>query len=197
MNKFNVSYYEVSKPKGKRSFFANAQNYDTVLIKMVMDKIHLQATKGYNFDLISLNHSVFVQRVAMNGMISEYNVQIHNSIKRDEVLGNYKVEIECDSPPKNNEELENLCEPYCYEFEGEYLPLIPKKTKGLTTWLENESNALRRFIIGLDMAGSLKEYKKQISKATYYRHLKVCKEKGYIKNGKLVKRVWIAKLEKV
>lgn len=195
MFKFNVSYYEESKPNGKRSFLGMAPNYEIVLFNQVLDTIHLQATKGYNYDWPFLNHSVFIQRTNMNSMICEYNVQIHHVHNWDKLLGNYKVEIECITPPTNEGEQEMLFEHY-QEIGRKYESPEPKKSKQLATWLQNENRAIKWFLLDLHNTGSLKRLKVEMSKATYYRNLKLCEEKGYIKKGKLVKRIWISKLNK-
>jgi hypothetical protein len=192
MFKFNVSYYEESKPNGKRSFLGKAPNYEIVLFNQVLDTIHLQATKGYNYDWPFLNHSVFIQKTNMNSLICEYDVQIHHVHNRDKLLGNYKVEIECIAPPTDEVEQEILFEQY-QEIGRKYESSKPVKSKRLTTWLLQEDRAIKSFILDLYNAGSLKKLKVNASKATYYRNLKVCEEKGYVKNGKLVKRVYVTK----
>jgi len=51
--------------------------------------------------------------------------------------------------------------------------------------------ALHQFIFKLHELGSLDEVRKEFSKATYYRHLKKCQNLGYIKEGKLIKKVFV------
>lgn len=192
MFKFNVSYYEESKPNGKRSFLGLAPNYEVVLFNQVLDTIHLQSTKGYNYDWPFLNHSVFIQKTNMNSLICEYEVQIHHVHNWDNLLGNYIVVIECITPPTTEDELEILFEQY-QDIGRKYESPKPLKSKRLTTWLLQEDRAIKSFILDLYNAGSLKKLKANASKATYYRNLKVCEEKGYVKNGKLVKRVYVTK----
>lgn len=192
MYNFKVTYYETSKPTGKRSFLGIAMNYETVLFNQVLDTIHLQSTNGYNYDWLFLNHSVFAQRTNMNTMICEYDVQIYHPLKEGELSGNYKVEIECLNPPKEAQEQEELFEHY-REIGIKYKEPEPRKSKQLTSWLQNEDRRIKWFIIQLNSAGSLKALKKELSKATYYRNLRECEQKGYIQNGKLVKRVFITK----
>lgn len=194
MYNFKVTYYETSKPTGKRSFPAYYPNYEDILFDAVIDAIHTQATNGYHYDWPFLNHSVFAQRTNMNTMICEYDVQIYHPLKEGELSGNYKVEIECLNPPKEAQEQDELF--YHYREIGiKYKETEPRKSKQLTSWLQNEDRRIKWFIIQLNSAGSLKALKKELSKATYYRNLKECEEKGYIQNGKLVKRVFITKLD--
>ncbi len=68
-----------------------------------------------------------------------------------------------------------------------------EKEKKLTKWVQEESTAIRRFLIDLSHAGSLKKLKAKTSKATYYRNLKLCREKGYIVGDKLVRKVYTKK----
>lgn len=194
MNQFKVNYYEISKPTGKRSYLGVYRTFEEVLFASfgVIETIHLQATKGYPYDWMFLNHSVFVQRTNMNSMICEYDIQIHHPNKWDEVKGNYKVEIECLTPPVDPEFQNQLFE-HNREIGRSYKSPKTKKYKQLTSWLLNENRGVRWFILQLHESGSLKALKKEIPKATYYRNLKVCKEKGYVQNGKLVKRVYVTK----
>lgn len=196
MFQFNVSYYEESKPNGKRSYLGIYSTYEDVLFTSfgVLEAIHLQSTKGYHYDWPLLNHSVFIQRTNMNIMICEYDVQIYHPLKEGELSGNYKVEIECLNPPKEAQEQEELFEHYRV-IGSKYKAPKPRKSKQFTSWLQNEDRAIQWFMIQLNSAGSLKGLKKELSKATYYRNLRVCEEKGYIQNGKLVKRVFITKLD--
>ncbi|MFM1946018.1 MAG: hypothetical protein RL207_301 [Bacteroidota bacterium] len=196
MYKFNVTYFETSKPTGKRSYTGIYNAYEDALFTSfgVLETIHLQATKGYHYDWMFLNHSVFVQRTNMNSMICEYDVQIYHPNNEGELKGKYKVEIECLNPPKSQEEQKELFRHF-NEIGKKYKPSKQEKSKQHTTWLINEDRGIRWFIIQLHEARSLKKLKKEIPKATYYRNLKVCEEKGYIQNGKLVKRVFVTKYD--
>jgi hypothetical protein len=194
MYKFNVTYFETSKPTGKRSYTGIYNAYEDALFTSfgVLETIHLQATKGYHYDWMFLNHSVFVQRTNMNSMICEYDVQIYHPNKEGELKGKYKVEIECLNPPNEIQGQDELFYHY-REIGKKYKAPKPRKSKQLTSWLKNEDRAIQWFIIQLKIVGSLKALKKELSKATYFRNLKVCEEKGYIQNGKLVKRVFVTK----
>jgi hypothetical protein len=196
MYNFKVTYYEISKPTGKRSYLGNYDAYEDSLFASfgVLETIHLQATKGYHYDWMFLNNSVFVQRINMNTLICEYDVQIYHPSKEGELIGNYRVEIECLNPPKEIQKQDELF--YHYREIGEkHEKPKPTKAKKLTSWLQNEDRGIKWFIIQLNDQGSLKKLKMQMSKATYYRNLKACKEKGYIQNGKLVKRVYVTKFD--
>ena len=195
MFKFNVSYYEESRPNGKRSFTGFAKSYEDVLFTQVIDTIHLQATDGYNYEWPFLNHSVFIQQTNVNTMICEYDVQIHHIHRWNEVLGNYKVEIECLTKTNEQSEIEALVEQNS-QIGKRFKTSKPKKSTQLTSWLQSENRGVKVFIVHLYHTGSLKELKTKMSKATYYRNLNICEKKGYIKKGKLVKRILVSKLDK-
>lgn len=192
MFEFKVSYYEKSKLKGKRSFPVNDSCYEDVLFCLVLDTIHLRATRGVNYEWPLLNNSVFIQRINMNSLICEYDVQIHHYRDWNKLLANYRVEIHCETPPKTKQEEEMLFEHY-REIDRKYEPPNPIKSKQFPSWLENEANPIKWFLMELNRLGSLKALKKTMSSSTYYRKLRVCEEKGYIINGKLVKRIWVSK----
>ena len=121
-------------------------------------------------------------------------MQIYHRLKEGELSGNYKVEIECLNPPTDEDEQKELFAQY-QEIGKKYKAPKSEKSRQLTTWLREEGSGIKWFIINLHEAGSLKKLKKEMPKATFYRNLKVCEEKGYIQKGKLVKRVYVTKYD--
>lgn len=193
MFQFKVSLYEKSKPNGKRSLLCGSSSYENCLFSFPMDDIHKRAT-GYHYDWMFLNQSVFVQRTNINLLICEYKIQVYDCFIYGKLKGEFVVEMECLNPPQDKQSQELLFEHY-KEIGKKFKVSKTSKSKHLTTWVLNESGAIRVFVIQLQEAGSLKKLKKEIPKATYYRNLKICEEKGYVKDKKLVKRVWVSKLD--
>jgi hypothetical protein len=83
---------------------------------------------------------------------------------------------------------------YELTFKGERVNMSydPISALRMSKWAKEESGAIKRYLSLLSIEGSLQNLrsKSYMSRATYYRNLKYCQEKGYIVDGKLVRKVW-------
>ncbi|WP_430405255.1 hypothetical protein [Fluviicola sp.] len=193
MSVFTVNYWRKGKEQGKRGFigFFNSTTYERVLFDSVLGDL-CESTYSMHYESFFLNNDIFIKRTKANGLRCEYTVRLFELGNRSTLLSEYEVEIEC-------LENDNSIDLFLQEEElKEPKRVISKKTKQHTEWFRNETRGIKWFLIYLHNAGgSLRELKNSgiISKATYHRNLNACKEKGYIKNDKLVKRIFVTKYE--
>jgi hypothetical protein len=136
-----------------------------------------------------LNKYVFIHRKKAVGLNCEYIVSFPENCTFSNKKIEYEIEIEC---IKNDSKIDLFFEKFEYKTFSKY---AIQKQKTTTDWFNNESIALKSFLIQLQNHGSLKALKKSglISKATNYRNLKTCQEKGIIVDGKLAKRILVMK----
>ena len=66
-----------------------------------------------------------------------------------------------------------------------------EKDKIHSQWYLSESSAIRFFLLLLRESKNLEVLKTKMSKATYYRNLKKCVERGYIVDGKLKRKIFV------
>lgn len=195
MNVFNVSYWKKGKETGTRKYRLNSlcsDTYESVLFEFTLNHL-CESSYYWNYEWYMLNEDVFVKRIRANSLICEYEVILLHWRDRSKILANYIIEMEC---------LESDGSVDILEQEKELKPLKlakPLKEKLPTAWLKNESGAIRRFLYLLEHEGSLKALRNSVymTKPTFYRNLKICQDKGYIVNGKLVKRLSVTKSEKL
>jgi hypothetical protein len=192
MSVFRVKYWKKGKPTGSRSYtyYAQSTTFEEVLFGLMLNHI-CERNYYINYEWFMINEWVFVKRVQANGITCEYVVTLLVWQDRSRIAAEYIVEIEY---------LENDGTVNILDQKEDLEPMVtetPKKTKLPTDWYKNETRGVRFFLLWLNQEGSLKALKKSnwMSKATYYRNLKICTEKGYIKDGKLVKRLFVSKLE--
>lgn len=124
----------------------------------------------------------------MNLLICDYKIQVYDCFILGKLIGEFIVEMECLNPSKDKQSQELLFDHY-KEIGKKFILSKTSKSKHLTTWVLNESRAIRSFVMQLQEAGSLKKLKKEMPKASYYRNLKIFEERGYVKDKKLVKSV--------
>lgn len=195
MNVFNVRYWKKGKENGVRKYRLHSfcsDTYESVLFEFTLDHL-CESSYYWDYEWYMLNENIFVKRIRANSLICEYEVTLLDWSDRSKILANYIVEMECLEPENSDDILKQ-------EKELKPIKLVkPLKEKLPTVWLKNESGAIRRFLYLLKHEGSLKALKgsKYMTKPTFYRNLKVCQEKGYIVDGKLVKRLSVAKSRKV
>lgn len=190
MNVFKVKYWKKNKPNGTRKFniFGSDVNYEKVLFDGTLSHL-CERTYFHNYEWFMLNEHVFVKRLKANSFICEYEVSLFDMHNTSKLLEVYNVEIECIENDQScdlfNEE-NQLKEPLMRKIE---------KEKHLTDWFLKEPRAIRSFLLMLTRFENLKALKKSgyISKATYYRNLNICEEKGLIKNGKITRRIQVKK----
>lgn len=190
MSVFKVDYCQKGKPTGTRKFLSmQTTSYEDALFSFTLDKLCLSIYK-VEYWWPYLNDNLFIHRVSANAKLCVYDVMLFDMQNRMKLLADYEVTIECIM----NDSLEDI-----FEEANELTPVqerkIPKplKSKQLTEWVKNESTPIKGFLILLDHAKSLKKLREGMSKATYYRNLKICQEKGYIEGNKLVKRIFVRK----
>lgn len=190
MSVFKVNYWRKGKEKGKRGFtgFFNSTTFEQVLFESTITDL-CESNYFTHYEWFYLNEVVFVKRIKANGVRCEYKVLLYNMYDRSKLLSEYEVEIEC---LENDKSVDILLEEITLE---EPKRIKPEKKKQLTEWFRKESTTIKCFLMLLQDTGSLKELRKSgmLSKATYYRNLSVCIEKGYIKNDKLAKRLFVSK----
>ncbi|WP_343633973.1 hypothetical protein [Fluviicola sp.] len=191
MNVFNVRYWKKGKENGVRKYRLHSlcsDTYESVLFEFTLDHL-CESSYYWDYEWYMLNEHVFVKRIRANSLICEYEVTLLHWKDRSKIVATYIVEMEC----LESENSDNIL-----KQEKELKPLKlakPLKEKLPTVWLKNESGAIRRFLYLLKHEGSLKALKgaTYMTKPTFYRNLKVCQEKGYIVDGKLVKRLLVTK----
>lgn len=193
MSVFNVKYWKKNKPNGTRNFqvFGINLTYEKVLFEFTISHL-CERNYSHNYEWFMLNEHVFAKRLIANGARCEYEILLYEMNNFRKLLAEYNIEIEClenDNSADIFKEALELKEPRIKKLAKEKSP---------TEWFLKESIAIRNFLIMLQDKGSLKELKKSnyLSKATYYRNLKTCEEKGYVKNGRLVKRLLVAKQQR-
>ena len=187
MNVFEIKYWKIGKSTGAiKQGISGLATYEEVLFRYMLNKV---SNSIYHMDYwyAMLGEHVFVERKSANSKICVYEVALNDLYKRDLELFKYKVEIECVYDSKEGD----IC-----EEEEDLNYRTPeskdkKESKQFTKWVMNESRAIRWFLWQLDQVKSLELLKEETSKATYYRNLKACKAKGYIKDGQLVRKVWV------
>jgi len=193
MSVFRVNYQKKNKPTGNREFpvFAASTTFEDVLFEFLLsDLCEVNYYTHYWWQM--LNEHIFIKRVNVKGLRCEYIIILCDMYHRSKVVAEYQVNIECFENDKSVdifEQKQNFKDLPNYKLPKDKLP---------TEWYTKESGAIRRFLFSLKELGSLKKLKESefMSKATYHRNLKICIEKGYIKEGKLAKRILVSKLEK-
>jgi hypothetical protein len=196
MNAFRVKYFKTGKPKGARGFLCfDSRTYEDVLFTQTINNLCMPNYQT-EYWYVMLNEHIFIKRLRANSSICIYEVQLFDMSQRTKFLVEYQVEIECVENDGCGDILEQEQEIIPIEQRK---PANPTKSERLTEWYSKEPRAVRIFLFWLNKAGSLEELKKTMpetmSKATYYRNLKLCREKGFIKGNKMVKRIFINKIE--
>lgn len=191
MNKFNVKYCRKNQIMGTQSFpvFAASTTSEEVLFEFVLSDL-CESNYHTHYWWQMLNEHIFVKRIKAAGPLCEYQVLLFDIQERSKLVVEYEVEIDCiinDGTVDIFHQEEDLQTPTTKK---------PKKEKLPTEWFLKESSAIKGFLILLNHYGNLKELKMNTNKATYYRNLKICLDKGYVKNGKLVKRLFVSKMDK-
>ena len=182
MNTFEVKYEKKGKPTSLRKFkMYGGNNYEDILFDSVLNII---CNSLYKMDYFYsfLGNTIFIKRLSANIFRCNYIVECREFRNSSKVIFNYNVEIECLSEVKP----EKLLEECRIQFQDDKPK--EKKDKNFTKWVLNERRAIRNFLYFWSIEGDLKK-SNCFSKATYYRNLKECIEKGYIKDGKLVRKV--------
>lgn len=195
ISQFECTFWEDGKPTGTRSFrVVNYDSYEDILFGCVMNDICM---RKYHMDYWwpMLNDHVFINRAHANSHICEYKIDLYDPWKKDKLIGTFYVEISTLSYayPKGEDPTKLLLVENNEYKQRKVIEKKPPKEEHLTNWVKNETTAIRWFLMGLVHAGSLRALKGKMSKATYYRNLKLCREKGYIVGDKLVRKVFIKK----
>lgn len=185
MNKFEASYQRKDRENSRivksGEFFTDT--YESVLMGFLLKEIceiHITHYDEYMF----VNNCVFVRRISANAANCIYEVVMEKPYGNHEVF-RFDVFIECLSMEEGSDIYKEE-----WKFKG-YEPNAEKKKKKKNEWRASEPVAIKKFLYLLSQFENLNELKKSnlLSKATYYRNLKKCEERGLINDGKIVKRI--------
>jgi hypothetical protein len=183
-NLFKVKLFKVNQPTSTRYFEIDAKStFEEIMVDYILEIICVKIYKYYYHEMIG--QYVTMKRVNVYNEICLYSVVLRDLNNLGKILFEYKVEIDC---IKNSNDINLADEKYIIDNKSNFTQII--KEKSPTNWFLKERSAIRMFLMVFsDLKGDVKEIKKRISKATYHRHIKYCKEKGYIVNGKLVRKI--------
>lgn len=190
MSEFVVKYWRKGKPTGARPFIALNSTFEKVLFEMTLGDI-CESSYHTHYEWFYLNEIIFIKRTIANGPLCEYEVTLFDWYDKSKLQAEFIVEIECIIN-------DNSVDVFEQNEELQVAPTIvrkPIKEKEHTKWFLAEERATRSFLLSVYSFGGLKEVKRLMSKATYHRNLKVCREKGYIVGDKVVKRIFISKTQ--
>lgn len=165
----------------------DVESYDSIIFDNVLNRL---CNKVYDQDYFHefIGNIVFIEVVKANNLIGEFRIRFLDFDTCEEECV-YSVVIEPKFDVDSQYDLAELDEPY-----AEYQPKrknLKESKKEIAEWVMQEKVAVRKFLIQFDNLGSQEELKKHLSRATIYRHMKYCKEQGYIKDGKLIRKVWM------
>lgn len=186
-NQFNVKYFKVNQPTSTRYLGVNGPfTFEDVMVEYILELLCEKTYKYYFYEMIG--QYVTMKRSNVFNEICQYSVILRDLENLEKVLFEYNVEIDC---IKNNNNINLAEEKYIIDSNnGSFTPKF--KDKKFTKWILNERLAVRTFLlVMIETEGDINKLKKYMSKATYHRHMKYCKEKGYIVDGKLVRKVLV------
>ena len=145
--------------------------------------------RNYNMDYwySMLGSDIVFTRKTIGETLCTYTITVRKHGLSSAILNEYIVEIDC----RLNSKQIDLFEEYQSEHLEPIRSLKKEKTKQLAKWLSRETRAVRWFLFQLHEHKELAELKKHMSKATYFRNLKICVDKGYIKDGRLIRKVMV------
>jgi len=190
MNTFKVEYCKKGKPTSTQKFYSmHTTSYEDVLFSHTLNKLCLSTYQVDDWSL-GLNENIFICRGSANSKLCTYNIHLFDMQNKMKLLAEYWVNIEC----IENDGLSDIFE-QLYEIIPVQECKIQKRLKKQqpTEWIKKEKTSIQKFVILLDKFKSLKKLKEIMPKATYYRNLKICREKGYIQGNRLAKRVFVSK----
>lgn len=185
-NQFTAKYYQTNKPKVNRG-------NDTLYIlpsfeKVLVSVLDMLCERVYFHSDWILREGLIIKPIFCNKLLCEYSVKIPDLKNENKILKDYIIQIECNF----DNGIDDVLEPnHDLDFirEEKVIGKIEKE-KNHTKWYLKESLAIRFFLLLLYQSKNLEELKTKISKATYYRNLKICLEKGYIVDGKLKRKIF-------
>lgn len=190
MNEFEVKFWEEGKPTGARTFLAtNYESFESVLFNCVLSDICMRKYET-EYWWSMLGDHVFVNRLRANSHICEYEITLNTLHNRTRLLAKFRVEIHTIRYATGHPEYPEILLRQEQDVDRR-VEHPKKKEQHFTKWILKEPRATRMFLVDLHLAGSLRELKKNMNKATYYRNLKVCREKGFIDGDKLVRKVFV------
>lgn len=186
-NIYQIAYFKKGKPTGKRKFiFHGNSTFEEILFDCVLNPICNSVYKmDYWYAMLGTN--LIITRKSIGGLICIYSIVMKAWKESKPILCEYEVEINCLFDTKEID----LFEEYRNEPGEIPYPKIVEKSKTLAKWVRAETHGIKHFLIELDRIKELKLLKQKMSKATFYRNLKTCLERGYVKDEKLVRRVWV------
>ncbi|MCT4589120.1 MAG: hypothetical protein N4A71_14960 [Carboxylicivirga sp.] len=167
----------------------DAETYDSIIFDNVLN--HL-CNKVYDQDYFHefIGNIVFIEVVKANNLIGEFRIRFLDFDTCEEECV-YSVVIEPKFDVDSQYNLAELDEPYAEYPPKKKKVVQDKNSKEIAEWVLQEKGGIKEFLLLLDTMGSLKKMKEFYSRTTLYRHVKYCEEKGYIKDGRLVRQVWL------
>ena len=188
-NVFTAKFWDVNKPNGSRSLgtYLDSFNFEDILQRILLEDL---CEKVYNHsDRMIIENNVIIEKIKINPLICEYSVKFKNLMDDSKITREFHIRIEC---VKNfgNSNINEEQIPSIYLSNRKIVSKVLKEKK-ITNWVLNEKSAIKRFLIKVNEVKNLDELKHSMPKATYYRNMKYCKEKGYIINGKLTRKVMV------
>jgi hypothetical protein len=187
-NYFVATYAKVGKPTSTRKGRYRYPTFEDVF----QDILNTICKSVYKMDWhFMIDEDIVVESLMENKIICHYLVKPLDHNTRIPIC-EYEIEIEC---IYDSGEIVIMRQFSTREEPSVQKAVKPeKKKKGYTKWVLQETPAIKWFLIQLaSKGGDLKLLKSDpyMTKATYYRNLKRCEEKGYIINGKLVRKVYV------
>lgn len=188
LNTYSISYTKIGKPTSTRKLKLACHKTFEEIIEDPM--LNILSNKVYKIDYwyeMAEKHVTY-KRIRGAGNTCTYHITFKSLDKKLETIAKYKIEIECE---KNIAKLDLLSEEGEEDIE-EGTTIDPKlKSKKPAKWLRKESTGVKKLLFLLAETKDIDKVKTTMSKATFYRNLKICEEKGYIKEGKLLKKVMV------
>lgn len=185
-NSYKISYTKIGNPTGTRK------------LKLVCCKTFEEIIQDYMLNV--LTNSVYQQdywhemaerhvkykRTRGAGNTCTYHITFKSLDKKMDVIAKYEIEIECE---KNTAGIDLLSEEENKEEAANDQPQPPSKKTA--KWVQKEGKGVRNFLILLSETKDIDKLRNTMSKASFYRNLKICEEKGYVKEGQLLRKVMV------
>lgn len=184
-NYFRAQYTKVGKPTSTRVGDYRYPTFEGVLEDLINTFCKSVFKDDYRF---WYDEDILLKRLMETKIVCRYLVSMldHGTKK---TICEYEVEIECLHDSKEIDIMERFLT-IDESISKSVVEQEVKKDKP-AKWIMEEGTAVKFFLLNLIQEnGNLNKLKTKIPKATYYRNLKICKEKGYVVNGKLAKNCY-------
>lgn len=186
LNRYFISYGKVGKPTSTRKLALSCEKTFEEIIYEPMLNILSNSVYKTDYWYEMEGRYVLFERIRGAGNSCTYRVKLNSLNEKLELLAEYEVDIEC---LENNTGINLFVEEEKSDYWSNWKPR--PKLKKLAKWARAERIGIRNFLILLSMEKDIEKLKKFLSRATFFRNKKICEEKGYIKDGKLVRKVMV------